>query len=75
MTGALQHIDNLHMEWHGEASYRSVRDTYGGSESFYHMFDGLLESELYIFLSYLEKKVSLKGKIFPKMTSKPSQNR
>ena len=24
MTGALQHIDNLHMEWHGEASYRSV---------------------------------------------------
>ena len=29
MTGALQHIDNLHMEWHGEASYRSVRDTLG----------------------------------------------
>ena len=23
MTGALQHVDNLHMEWHGEASYRT----------------------------------------------------
>ena len=22
MTGALRHVDNLHMEWHGEASYR-----------------------------------------------------
>ena len=23
MTGALQHVDNLHMEWHGETSYRT----------------------------------------------------
>merc|ERR1719384_321497 len=26
MTGALQHVDNLHMEWHGEASYRRGRE-------------------------------------------------
>ena len=25
MTGALQHVDNLHMEWHGVASYRTGR--------------------------------------------------
>ena len=26
MTGALQHVDNLHMEWHGVASYRTGRE-------------------------------------------------
>lgn len=25
-TGALNHVDNLHMEWHGEASYRQGRE-------------------------------------------------
>ena len=24
VTGAFGHIDNLHMEWHGNASYRSA---------------------------------------------------
>ena len=26
ITGALAGIDNLHMEWHGEASYRQGRE-------------------------------------------------
>merc|ERR1711892_271109 len=26
VTGALGHVDNLHMEWHGEASYRQGRE-------------------------------------------------
>ena len=28
MTGALRHVDNLHMEWHGEASYRLVVEAF-----------------------------------------------
>ena len=26
VTGALQHVDNIHMEWHGESSYRRGRE-------------------------------------------------
>ena len=26
ITGALDNVDNLHMEWHGEASYRQGRE-------------------------------------------------
>ena len=26
ITGALNNVDNLHMEWHGEASYRQGRE-------------------------------------------------
>ena len=25
-TGAFAHVDNLHMEWHGEMSYRKGRE-------------------------------------------------
>ena len=28
VTGAFGHVDNLHMEWHGNASYRSAPATW-----------------------------------------------
>ena len=49
MTGALQHVDNLHMEWHGDATFRATgeepNNKIGRLEKAFNIIAEIVESE------------------------------